>query len=103
MNTEGITPGNFKTQGENLLIYYSFMTTPLGKLLVASTKKGICAIAFYESEKEALGSLKFTFKNAFFIKIEDAIQEKAFSIFNNINNINYVKFLLNNSPFQIKI
>ncbi len=103
MNTDGITPGNFKTQGENLLVYYNLMPTPLGNLLVASTKKGICSIAFYENEKDALFSLKMTFKNASFIKIEDDIQEKAFSIFNNVKNINYVKFQLNNSPYQIKI
>ena len=103
MNTDGITPGNFKTQGDNLRIYYNLMPTPLGKLLVASTKKGICSIAFYENEKEALTSLQMSFKNASFVKIEDDIHAKVFSIFNNVKNINYVKFQLNNSPFQIKI
>ncbi|MDF2455399.1 MAG: ada [Cytophagaceae bacterium] len=39
---EGMTPGEYKNGGEQLAIQYSFQESPFGKLLIASTNKGIC-------------------------------------------------------------
>lgn len=100
---EGMTPGEFKTKGENLIIYYNLIDTTLGKLLIASTKKAICFISFEETEEEALFELNLRFKNAKFIQLKNTIQKNTQDILNNINNINVTKLLLNNSPFQIKI
>jgi len=102
-NNEAMTPGEFKTKGENLIIYYNIEDTPLGKLLVASTAKGICSITFEENEEQALFSLKLRFKNANFIKTENTIQKNSLQIFKDTSNVNHVKLQLNNSPFQIKI
>src|ERR1044072_449174 len=43
---EGMTPGEFKNGGENLSINYSFAESPFGNILVGSTSKGICHMAF---------------------------------------------------------
>ncbi len=48
---EGMTPGEYKNGGENLSINYSFAETPFGNILVASTSKGICYIAFADNEQ----------------------------------------------------
>lgn len=37
VNIEGMTPGEFKQGGENLVINYCFAESPFGKLIVAST------------------------------------------------------------------
>ncbi|KAA6321146.1 Bifunctional transcriptional activator/DNA repair enzyme Ada [termite gut metagenome] len=54
VNIEGMTPGEYKNGGENLFINYSFSESPFGDIMVASTPKGICHIAFIEDEAKAL-------------------------------------------------
>ena len=56
VNIEGMTPGEYKNGGQALRINYSFAETPFGQVMVASTDKGICHLAFVdEGEEEALG------------------------------------------------
>src|SRR5215471_16561085 len=61
INIEGMTPGEYKNGGENLLINYSFAESPFGNIVVASTSKGICHMAFADDEEEALADLKKNF------------------------------------------
>jgi len=42
----GMTPGSYKNGGRNERISYTIAESALGKLLVASTEKGICAVRF---------------------------------------------------------
>ncbi len=46
INIEGMSPGEYKNGGEELTINYSFAESPFGNILVASTPKGICHLAF---------------------------------------------------------
>src|SRR6185295_7351896 len=57
ISIEGMTPGEFKNGGEQLTINYSFSETPFGKIIIASTQKGICHLAFPESERLAFEQL----------------------------------------------
>src|SRR6478736_6635422 len=57
INIEGMTPGEYKNSGENLSINYSYAESPFGNMLVASTSKGICHMAFADDEKEAMDAL----------------------------------------------
>ncbi|MDT7827509.1 methylated-DNA--[protein]-cysteine S-methyltransferase [Pricia sp. S334] len=57
VNIEGMTPGEFKSGGENLSINYSFAESPFGNIIVASTSKGICHMAFYgDGENDLSGN-----------------------------------------------
>src|SRR6185437_396326 len=58
INIEGMTPAEYKNGGRNLTINYSFAKSPFGNMIVASTQKGICYMAFNEDEKNALTDLK---------------------------------------------
>ncbi|MCI0614103.1 helix-turn-helix domain-containing protein, partial [bacterium] len=49
---EGMTPGEYKNGGEQLTINYSIAESPFGEILVASTVKGICYMAFVDDDKE---------------------------------------------------
>src|SRR4051812_18857869 len=71
INIEGMTPGEFKNGGESLTINYSYAETPFGNIIVASTAKGICYMAFEEDEQKALATLKEHFPNAVFKQITD--------------------------------
>ncbi|RYF95921.1 MAG: helix-turn-helix domain-containing protein, partial [Chitinophagaceae bacterium] len=50
INVEGMTPAEFKNGGRNLSINYSFAESPFGNIIVASTTKGICFMAFENDE-----------------------------------------------------
>jgi AraC family transcriptional regulator, regulatory protein of adaptative response / methylated-DNA-[protein]-cysteine methyltransferase len=64
VNFEGITPGEYKSQGENIEINYGFHATPFGKCLIAATERGICFLGFNEKDKNDLFPLeKFWYKS----------------------------------------
>jgi AraC family transcriptional regulator of adaptative response/methylated-DNA-[protein]-cysteine methyltransferase len=46
--TEAVTPGEFKSQGEGMLINYGFHPTPFGACLLALTDRGISDFIFVE-------------------------------------------------------
>ncbi|MDD7886184.1 methylated-DNA--[protein]-cysteine S-methyltransferase [Flavivirga sp. 57AJ16] len=104
INIEGMTPGEFKNGGENLSINFSFSESPFGKIIIASTSKGICHMSFFNKKTDAINSIKIKFPNAKYHEITDLNQQKALSIFeNDWNQINEIKLHLNGTPFQIKI
>lgn len=46
---EAITPGEYKRQGEGVEIAYGVHETPLGRLFVAVTPRGICRMGFVDT------------------------------------------------------
>jgi AraC family transcriptional regulator, regulatory protein of adaptative response / methylated-DNA-[protein]-cysteine methyltransferase len=46
VHCEAVTPGEYKSAGEGLTIYYGVHPTPFGEALLAVTDKGICALNF---------------------------------------------------------
>ncbi|HLG39469.1 MAG TPA: methylated-DNA--[protein]-cysteine S-methyltransferase [Chitinophagaceae bacterium] len=101
---EGMTPGEFKKGGENLLINYSYAESPFGNILVASTVKGICYMAFADDEQKALVELKRQFPNAQFRQMLDIIQQNALYIFTqDWNKLHQIKLHLKGTDFQLKV
>jgi len=104
INIEGMTPGEYKNGGEQLQINYSFAETPFGNIIVASTAKGICHLAFADDEKEALIQLQLQFPNAQFRQVVDTIQQNALFIFTqDWKDLSKIKLHLKGTPFQIKV
>ena len=60
----GMTPKAYKQHGKGQMIYYSVVQCLLGSILLAATKKGICAVRIGDSHKELVDELKNEFKNA---------------------------------------
>lgn len=52
---DGMTPGQFKRKGAGIQVTYGFHTTPFGECLLATTKRGICALFFLDGTKDQLG------------------------------------------------
>jgi len=101
---EGMTPGEFKNGGENLSIHYSYAESPFGNILVASTHKGICYMAFADDEETALHDLKQHFPNAHFKQMVDLIQQHALYIFtHDWSKLDQVKLHLKGTEFQLKV
>ena len=104
INIEGMTPGEYKNAGENLSINFSFAESPFGNLIVASTPKGICHMAFIDDEEKAMRELKTRFANATYRQVVDTLQQDALFIFqNDWSKLNQIKLHLNATPFQLKV
>ena len=104
INIEGMTPGEYKNGGASLLINYSFAESPFGNLIVASTSKGICHMAFTEDREKAVQHLKSLFPNANFTEQTDKIQREGLDIFqHDWSKLHQIKLHLNGTPFQLKV
>lgn len=104
INIEGMTPAEYKNGGKNLQINYSYAESPFGNLIVASTSKGICYMAFEDDETKALNALKQHFSNAKFQQKLDLIQQHALFIFqNDWSKLGDIKLHLKGTDFQLKV
>lgn len=104
VNIEGMTPAEYKNGGKNLTINYSFAESPFGSLIVASTSKGVCYMAFQENEVQALNDLKNKFPNAVFQQKLDLLQQNALFIFqNDWSRLSEIKLHLKGTDFQLKV
>lgn len=104
INIEGMTPAEYKNGGKNLSVNYSFAESPFGNLIVASTQKGVCYMAFDDDESHALNDLKQKFPNAMFQRTLDLIQQNALFIFQNEwSKLPEIKLHLKGTNFQLKV
>lgn len=104
VNIEGMTPGEYKNGGAKLCIHYSYAQSPFGKLLVASTYKGVCAMFFMEHEDLALEQLQVAFPNAQLICQIDELQTNALRFFDqDWDHLPSVKLHLKGTDFQLKV
>ncbi len=60
----GMTPRMMREGGAGLLIRYTTASSPLGRMLVATTDMGICSIAFGRDDEELIAGLREKFSKA---------------------------------------
>lgn len=99
---ERMTPEEYKNEGENFTINYSFGESLFGEILVASTSKGICYMGFLDDRQIAFSELKKRFAKAHFTEQTDDIQQNILQIFTR-NKINPIKLHLKGTDFQVKV
>ncbi|HEY5408419.1 MAG TPA: methylated-DNA--[protein]-cysteine S-methyltransferase [Ginsengibacter sp.] len=104
ISIEGMTPGEYKNGGESLSINYSFAESPFGNIIVASTTKGVCHIAFADEEEKAFLALTNKYPNARYKQMTDLIQQNALFIFtHDWTKLHQIKLHLKGTHFQIKV
>ena len=104
INIEGMTPAEYKNGGKALAINYSFADSPFGTILVASTSKGICYMAFADDKEKALNELHHQFPNASYNQVVDHIQQEALFIFQkDWSKLSNIKLHLKGTAFQLKV
>ena len=104
INIEGMTPAEYKNGGKNLFINYSFAESPFGNIIVVSTIKGICHLAFFEEERKAFEALEDHFPNAHFMQMVDLIQQNTSYIFRyDWDKLSEIKLHLKGTDFQLKV
>ena len=102
---EGMTPGEYKNGGKNLVIKYSYGESAFGNYLVASTEVGICNLFFYnESSKESLEELKQLWVNATLVEEETGYHQSIKQFFGHkTDDAAQIKLHLKGTPFQLKV
>lgn len=104
ISIEGMTPGEYKNDGEQLRISYSFAETPFGDILIASTEKGICHISFTSDRDAEFATLRKRFAKATFTQRTDLLQQQALQVFkNDWKDLEQIKLHVKATPFQVKV
>lgn len=60
----GMTPSEYRAGGRDLAISYAVADTPVGKMLVAATDRGLCCVRFGDSAGELLEELHYEYPSA---------------------------------------
>ena len=60
----GMTPGAYRRGGEGMLITFAISPTPVGRILVAATGRGLCSVRFGENPTELERDLRSEFHAA---------------------------------------
>ena len=86
INTEGVTPGEYKQAGESLEISYGFHPTPFGVGLFGRASRGLCHLAFLSENSDmernrALSELTRDWPGAVFIESPGMAADLAETIF----------------------
>ncbi|WP_183579197.1 bifunctional helix-turn-helix domain-containing protein/methylated-DNA--[protein]-cysteine S-methyltransferase [Mucilaginibacter sp. X5P1] len=104
INLVGMTPAEYKNGGAALNINYSFAESPFGNIIVASTSKGICYMAFADDRNGAFELLQQQFPNATYNQVTDTLQQNALFIFQkDWSQLSTIKLHLKGTDFQLKV
>lgn len=71
----GMTPGEYRRGGLGATIRYVIVATPLGRMLVAATERGLCAVRFGETVTELEHDLRKEFHSAKVHRDDAALRE----------------------------
>ena len=71
----GMTPSAMKAGGKGETIRYALAESPLGRILVAATSRGVCAVAFADSDQELANDLAARFPQAVLSRMDEEIAE----------------------------
>lgn len=107
VNTEAVSPGEYKSRGAGVTIRYGVHPTPFGKCLIATTDRGICHLGFVQtSEGEAIDNLVAEWRQANMIEDHPATASLIKPIFNIRYGIRFdepLRVHLRGTNFQLKV
>lgn len=99
-----MTPGEYKNGGKDLRIAYHFDSTRLGEILIASTGKGVCYLAFVSQQAAALKELKALYPKAAFRGEKNRRHAQALRfLFKNNKGSGRIALHLKGTAFQLKV
>lgn len=91
-------------KGEKLSINYNFANSLFGEIIVASTEKGICYLAFFDNKETAFSALKKRFQKAVFSQQTDDYQHNAALFFtSDWSKMKKVKLHITGTDFQLSV
>lgn len=102
----GMTPKTYAKKGANMKINYTITDSDLGKLLVARTAKGVCAVTFGDDEKVLKENLLSEYRNAEIVEEDANLKEYVEAILANLEGKNKTLDLpldLQATAFQMRV
>jgi AraC family transcriptional regulator of adaptative response/methylated-DNA-[protein]-cysteine methyltransferase len=103
---EAVTPQQFKSDGQGLVISYGFHQTPFGECFIAVTERGICAMAFVDEQSRDQQLVILGMKWHFATIKEDQPRTQQFlnRIFEpNLHSLDKLTLLVQGTNFQLKV
>ena len=105
---EAMTPGDYARGGAGLAIRYGFADSLFGRLLVASTDRGICHMAFddlpADDGQPALSRLCALYPEADIIEDDASVHRDALAaLAGDWSGADPIRLHLRGTPFQIKV
>jgi AraC family transcriptional regulator of adaptative response/methylated-DNA-[protein]-cysteine methyltransferase len=102
----GMTPRAYAKKGKNMTINYTITDCDLGKLLIARTAKGVCAVAFGDDAQTLTENLFKEFRNAEIAENNTNLREFVEAILANLKGKNKTLALpldLQATAFQMRV
>jgi AraC family transcriptional regulator of adaptative response/methylated-DNA-[protein]-cysteine methyltransferase len=104
VNTEAVSPGEYKSRGAGLTIRYGIHPTPFGRCLIATTERGICHLGFVQtSEGDSVDNLISNWKQAAMIEDHSATSSLVEPIFDLGYRGKPLNVHLKGTNFQLKV
>ena len=104
--TLGMTPATYKKGGKDMKIRYTIADSPLGKLLVAATERGICAVSFGETEEALRDELTTEFFAAEIARDDTRLKDAVNAILKSLDGEKTILTLpldLRGTAFQMRV
>ena len=102
----GVTPGAYRRGGEDLAITYGIVTSSLGRVLVAQTARGVCAVTLGASEPELERALANEFPAASRVRDDAAVASwagKVVAVIDGQGRGQVVPLDLQGTAFQMRV
>jgi len=104
VNTEAVSPGEYKSRGAGVTIRYGLHPTPFGKCLIATTERGICHLGFVQTgEGDAIDNLVADWKQATMIEDHKSTSSLVEPIFDLGYRGKPLSVHLRGTNFQLKV
>jgi len=80
----GMTPATYGRGGRGVKIDYALVASPLGRLLVAVTERGVCAVRMGDSDAELESDLRAEFPSAALARDDAGLQETVTKVLHHL-------------------
>lgn len=102
----GMTPAAYRKGGNGMSIEFAIVDSPLGKLLVAATERGVCSVAMGDEEATLEAALRKEFPNATLQRQDRALGQWVEQILEHLNgrqtNLD-LPLAITYTPFQKRV
>ena len=102
----GMTPATYKKGGKSMKINYTAADSPIGKLMVAATEKGICSVSFGDTADELKNELEQEFFAAEIRNDDTTLKDAVAAILKGMNGERTILSLpldIRGTAFQMRV
>src|SRR6185503_2842057 len=82
----GMTPATYSRGGRGVHINYTIVSSSMGRLLVAMTDRGVCAVRMGDSDSDLETDLREEFPQAQITRADSALRDPVQKILNHLDN-----------------